>query len=239
VPARPLRPRSKTRSATVKPLPLALITGGRGAIATQLTAQLEAAGFSVLAPGRDELDVSDPGAVDRYFADRVTAPLDLLVNNAGAIEDARLANMDAVAFARVLDVNLGGAFRCSQRALRPMLKARAGHIVNIGSFSALSGPVGQANYAAAKAGLIALTQSIAREAGARGVRANTVLPGFLETKMTAKVPPEAARRALGAHVLGRFNTPEDAARFIVFLHQHLPHVSGQMFQLDSRIRRWT
>ena len=220
-------------------MPLALITGGRGAIATQLTTQLEAVGFSVLAPGRDELDVTDAGAIDRYFADRVTAPLDLLVNNAGAIEDARLATMDAAAFARVLDVNLGGAFRCCQRALRPMLKARAGHIVNIGSFSALSGPVGQANYAAAKAGLIALTQSIAKEAGARGVRANTVLPGFLETKMTAKVPPEAARRALGAHVLGRFNTPGDAARFIVFLHQHLPHVSGQMFQLDSRIRRWT
>ena len=220
-------------------MPLALITGGRGAIATQLTTRLESAGFSVLAPGRDELDVADPAGIDSYFAERVTGPLDLLVNNAGAIEDARLANMDAGSFARVLDVNLGGAFRCSQRALRPMLKARAGHIVNIGSFSALSGPFGQANYASAKAGLIALTQSIAKEAGARGVRANTVLPGFLETKMTSGVPPEAARRARDAHVLGRFNTPEDAAHFIVFLHQHLPNVSGQMFQLDSRIRRWT
>jgi 3-oxoacyl-[acyl-carrier protein] reductase len=139
----------------------------------------------------------------------------------------------------VLDVNLGGAFRCSQRALPPMLKARSGHIVNIGSFSALSGPIGQTNYAAAKAGLIALTQSIAKEAGVRGIRSNTVLPGFLETKMTAAVPPEAVGRALDAHVLGRFNTAEDAARFIVFLHQHLPHVSGQLFQLDSRIRRWT
>jgi NAD(P)-dependent dehydrogenase (short-subunit alcohol dehydrogenase family) len=220
-------------------LPLALITGGRGAIATQLDAQLAAAGFTVLSPGRDELDVTDAAAVDRYFAECVPGSIDLLVNNAGAIEDAVLAKMDAAAFARVLDVNLGGAFRCSQRALRPMLKARAGHIVNIGSFSALSGPAGQSNYAAAKAGLIALTQSLAKEAGTRGVRANTVLPGYLKTKMTAGVPPEAEARALAAHVLGRFNTPEDAARFIVFLHLQMPHVSGQLFQLDSRIRRWT
>jgi len=239
VPALLPRQRVRTRSASANPLPLALITGGRGAIATQLASQLGAIGFEVLAPGRDELDVADPGAIDAYFAQRVGAPLDLLVNNAGAIDDARVAKMDAASFARVLDVNLGGALRCSQRALRPMLRARGGHIVNIGSFSALSGPFGQANYAAAKAGLIALTQSIAKEAGARGVRANTVLPGFLETKMTSKMPPEATRRALDAHVLGRFNTPGDAARFIVFLHQHLPNVSGQMFQLDSRIRRWT
>ncbi len=217
----------------------ALITGGHGAIATQLAAQLADAGFTVLAPGRDELDVADAACVDRYFAETVTGPLDLLVNNAGITADKPVAKMDAAEFARVLDVNLTGAFRCTRHALRPMLKARAGHIVNIGSFSALGGPAGQANYAAAKAGLIALTQSIAKEAGGRNVRANTILPGYLETKMTAGVPAEAEGRAREAHVLGRFNTPEDAARFILFLHQHLPHVSGQLFQLDSRIRRWT
>jgi 3-oxoacyl-[acyl-carrier protein] reductase len=200
---------------------------------------LTAVGFTVLSPGRDELDVADAGSVDRYFADQVTAPLDLLVNNAGTIEDVLITKMEVDAFVRVLEVNLGGAFRCIQRALRPMLKARAGHIVNIGSFSALSGPAGQSNYAAAKAGLIGLTQSVAKEAGARGVRANTVLPGFLDTKMTAGVRPAARDRALAAHTLGRFNTPEDAARFIVFLHLHMPHVSGQLFQLDSRIRKWT
>jgi 3-oxoacyl-[acyl-carrier protein] reductase len=220
-------------------LPLALITGGRGAVATQLSGQLSAAGMSVLAPGRDELDVADAASVDRYFAESVPGPLDLLVNHAGIIEDSRLASMDAGSFARVLEVNLGGAFRCSQRALRPMLRARAGHIVNIGSFSALSGPAGQANYAAAKAGMIGLSQSLAKEAGSRGVRANTILPGFLKTKMTAGVRPEVEQRALEAHALGRFNTPEDAARFIVFLHLHMPNVSGQVFQLDSRIRRWT
>jgi len=220
-------------------LPQALITGGRGAIAVELTQQLAGAGFSVLAPSHDELDVADSASVDRYFADTVEEPLDLLVNNAGLVEDALFPKMDAASFSRVLDVNLGGVFRCSQRALRPMLRARTGHIVNIGSFSALNGPVGQANYAAAKAGVIALTQSIAKEVGSRGVRANTVLPGYLKTKMTDAVPAEAERAALDAHALGRFNTPEDAARFIVFLHTSQPNVSGQTFQLDSRIRRWT
>ena len=232
----------RTRSAGAREdsvLPLALITGGRGAIATTLATQLEAAGFTVLSPGRDELDVADAESVDRYFAERVDGSLDLLVNNAGVVKDALLAKMEPAQFAEVLEVNLSGAFRCSQRALRPMLKARAGHIVNIGSFSALSGPAGQTNYAAAKAGLIGLTQSIAKEAGARGVRANTVLPGYLKTKMTEPVPSWAEERALEQHVLGRFNTPEDAARFIVFLHSEMPNVSGQVFQLDSRIRRWT
>ena len=219
-------------------MPRALITGGHGAIARELATQLADAGFDVLSPGRDELDVADAASVDHFFTSE-SEPLDLLVNNAGITSDALLAKMDSAEFARVLEVNLTGAFRCTQRALRPMLKARAGHIVNIGSYSALSGPAGQANYAAAKAGLIGLTQSIAREAGPRDVRANTVLPGFLKTKMTAQVSPEATQRALDAHALGRFNTPEDAARFIVFLHQHLPHVSGQTFQLDSRIRNWT
>ncbi|MFT5106051.1 MAG: NAD(P)-dependent dehydrogenase (short-subunit alcohol dehydrogenase family), partial [Pseudoalteromonas tetraodonis] len=128
-------------------MPLALITGGRGAIATQLAAQLGDAGFDVLSPGRDELDVADAQSVEQYFAGHVTGPLDLLVNNAGITADASMAKMEAVDFARVLDVNLRGAFFCSQKALRPMLKARAGHIVNLSSFSALSGPAGQANYA--------------------------------------------------------------------------------------------
>ena len=191
----------------------------------------------MLSPGRDELDVADAASVDSFFA-REKEPLDLLVNNAGITSDALVSKMDPAEFARVIDVNLTGAFRCIQRALRPMLKARAGHIVNIGSFSALSGPAGQSNYAAAKAGLIGLTQSVAQEAGSRGIRANTILPGFLETRMTAKLRPEVTQKALDAHTLGRFNTPADAARFIVFLHQHMPNISGQLFQLDSRIRDW-
>ncbi len=212
----------------------ALITGGQGDLAQGIRTELESAGWEVLAPGHDELDVLCPKA---YFAqlDR----LDLLVNNAGLLRDAPIAKMTAEEFDSVVDVNLKGAFLCTQAALKLMSRQREGHIINIGSYSALSGPAGQSNYAAAKAGLIALTQSTAREYGARNVRANCILPGFLNTKMTRHLLEDAAFREqlLAQHTLGRLNTPQDVARFILFLHA-MPNVSGQVFQLDSRIRRW-
>jgi 3-oxoacyl-[acyl-carrier protein] reductase len=162
------------------------------------------------------------------------------VNNAGIFRDAPLVKMTDEDFEAVLDVNLKGAFLCTQAALKLMSRQREGHIINIGSYSALSGPAGQANYAAAKAGLIALTQSTAKEYGPRNIRANCLLPGFLETKMTRHLLEDAAWKEslLSQHTLGRLNTPQDAARFILMLHA-MPAVSGQVFQLDSRIHRWT
>ena len=109
--------------------------------------------------------------------------------------------------------------------------------MNIGSYSALRPPPGQANYASAKAGLIGLTQSLAEEAGKRNVRVNCVLPGFLETKMTGYLDDNIIETARNAHTLGRFNTAADAARFVRFLDS-MPAVSGQVFQLDSRLRSW-
>jgi len=213
----------------------ALITGGEGDLARHIRAELESAGWDVLSPGRVELDVLKPKA---FFAqiDR----LDLLVNNAGIFRDAPLVKMTDEDFEAVLDVNLKGAFLCTQAALKLMSRQREGHILNIGSYSALSGPAGQANYAAAKAGLIALTQSTAQEYGSRNIRANCLLPGFLETKMTRHLLEDAEwkQRLLSRHTLGRLNTPQDAARFILMLHS-MPAVSGQVFQLDSRIQRWT
>jgi 3-oxoacyl-[acyl-carrier protein] reductase len=213
----------------------ALITGGEGDLAQHIRAELESAGWDVLAPGHDELDVLQPKA---FFAqiDR----LDLLINNAGIFRDASLLKMSEEDFDAVLDVNLKGAFLCTQAALKLMSRQREGHIINIGSYSALSGPAGQANYAAAKAGLIALTQSTAKEYGSRNIRANCLLPGFLETKMTRHLLEDAKWKEslLSQHTLGRLNTPQDAARFILMLHA-MPAVSGQVFQLDSRIHRWT
>ncbi|MFN7561391.1 MAG: SDR family oxidoreductase [Prosthecobacter sp.] len=213
----------------------ALITGGEGDLARHIRAELESAGWDVLAPGRAELDVLQPKA---FFAqiDR----LDLLINNAGIFRDASLLKMTEEDFDAVLDANLKGAFLCTQAALKLMSRQREGHIINIGSYSALSGPAGQANYAAAKAGLIALTQSTAKEYGLRNIRANCLLPGFLETKMTRHLLEDAEwkEHLLSQHTLGRLNTPQDAARFIVMLHS-MPAVSGQVFQLDSRIHRWT
>ncbi|MES2598876.1 MAG: SDR family oxidoreductase [Verrucomicrobiota bacterium] len=217
--------------------PVALITGGGGDLAKAIRAELEAQGWVVHAPSHGEMDVTDKVQVQSVIS--ALPRLDLLVHNAGITRDRRMVNMSEEEFAEVLEVNLKGAFLCTQAALRLMVKQRAGHIVNIGSFSALSGPIGQTNYAAAKAGLIGLTQSTAAEYGARGVRANCVLPGFLDTKMTRHLLEDEGHRAriLSAHTLGKLNTAEDAARFIAFLHG-MENVSGQVFQLDSRISKW-
>ncbi len=216
----------------------AVITGGEGDLAHAISAELRQAGFEVLAPGRNALDVTSADSVRAFFAG--VKKLDLLVNNAGVCQDVSVAKMSETEFDHVVDVNLKGAFLVSQATVKLMSKQRHGHIVNIGSYSALSGPAGQANYAAAKAGLIGFTQSIAKEYGARNIRANCVLPGFLETKMTRPLLEDAAWREslMSQHTLGRLNTAQDVARFIAFLHS-LDNVSGQVFQLDSRVRRWT
>ncbi len=219
--------------------PVAIITGGEGDLAQALRPVMEAAGFAVLSPGRQELDVTDAASVKAYFAAHVTQ-LDLLINNAGVCRDVSMARMTEEDFDQVVDVNLTGAFRVSQAALRLMSRQRCGHIINVGSYSALAGPFGQANYAAAKAGLIGLTQSLAQEYGARNIRANCILPGLLGTKMTRHLLEDPAWRdkLLQGHALGRLNTPADVGRFIVSLHA-MEAVSGQIFQLDSRVHRWT
>ena len=158
----------------------------------------------------------------------------LVVADAGLVVDALTATMTSMQWENVLSVNLDGAFRCSRAALKMMVKQRSGHIINIGSFSALSGPVGQANYAAAKAGLLGLTKSLALEYGQRNIRCNCVLPGFLETKMTRALLEKRRPEILATHALGRLNSIADAARFIAQLDS-FSHLSGQVFQLDSRV----
>jgi len=215
---------------------VAIISGGHGDLARAIVTTLSDAGMQVHAPGRDLLDVSQPESVQKFFdpLERV----DLLINNAAIRNDALCASMTAAQWDSIMTTNLRGAFLCSQAVARKMMRQRSGHILNIGSFSARIGNVGQANYAAAKAGLIGLTQSMARELGKRNVRVNCVLPGFLETKFSADMAPELKQRALEMHELGKFNTVEEAARFIAFL-ETMPFVSGQVFQLDSRVAPWT
>lgn len=216
----------------------AVITGGEGDLAKAIRAELKSAGYEVVAPGRAELDVTDSASVKAFFGH--LKQIDLLVNNAGLVRDMPVVKMESADFDSVVDVNLKGAFLVSQAAVKLMSKQRHGHIVNVGSYSALSGPAGQSNYAAAKAGLIGLTQSLAKEYGARNLRVNCVLPGFLETKMTRHLLADEVWREnlLRGHALGRLNTPADAARFITFLHS-MENISGQVFQLDSRVKRWT
>src|SRR3954467_950143 len=205
--------------------PVALISGGEGDLAKVVREQLVAQGYVVHAPGRAELDVADAASVTAFF-ERLTK-LDLLVHCAGILRDHMFSNMTEEDFDAVLNVNLKGAFRVSQAALQFMAKYRRGHMVFIGSNSARWGTAGQANYAAAKAGLIGLTHSLAKEYGGRNVRVNCILPGLLETKMTAHLSKEVLDQVRGAHALRRFNTCEETAKFIAFLHRDLAHTSGQ------------
>ena len=217
-------------------VPAVLITGGRGDLAQAISTRFERAGWSVFAPGREELDVTSKDSVDAYFAG-LDQSLALLVNNAGTTRDSLLGRMSAEDWDTVIKTNLKGAFLCSQAASRTMVRQRAGQIVNIGSFSAIRAPAGQANYAAAKAGLIGLTKSLAKELGKRQIRVNCVLPGFLETKMTRDLSSEVIENAKSQHTLGKFNTPSDVAEFLLCL-QGLTAISGQVFQLDSRVAPW-
>ncbi|PAW62441.1 MAG: hypothetical protein B9S36_06165 [Verrucomicrobiia bacterium Tous-C2TDCM] len=212
--------------------PVVIITGGAGCLARSLADAFRETGAEVFSPGRDDLDVRSSAEVDRYF-DRFER-IDLLINNAGITADRLFAKLGERDWDAVLDTNLKGAFFCSRMAAKRMIKQRDGSIIQIGSYSALQPPIGQAAYAASKAALIGLTKSLAKELGPRNIRVNCVLPGFLATRMTAELSDDARAAALARHALGRFNTVEDAASFIVTLTK-MPHVSGQVFQLDSRV----
>ena len=193
----------------------ALITGGEGDLAVELRSQLLTAGYEVVAPSHAELDVTDVEAVDAFVKE--TEGIDLLINNAGVTKDGKVHRMTESGWDEVLEVNAKGSFFCAKAVLRKMMRQRSGHIINIGSYSALRPPLGQANYSAAKAAMVGLTMSLAAESGSRGVRVNCVLPGFLETRMTEGLSDEVKSLKREDHVLGRFNTVADAARFMVFL----------------------
>jgi len=210
-----------------------LVTGGKGGLGSAIARAFREAGDEVLDPGRDELDVGDPGSVASFF--EAAGALDLLVANAGVADDRLLARLSAADWDRMLGVNLHGAARCARAAARAMLRRRRGHLVFVSSHSALHPPAGQAAYAAAKAGLLGLARSLARELGPANLRVNVVMPGFLETPMTAAVGPERRAAVVRDHALGRLNSPPEVAAFLLHLHRRLPHTSGQVFQLDSRI----
>lgn len=166
-----------------------------------------------------------------FFRDEIC---DLLVCAAGFSDDAPLANMPESSWDKVFEVNYGAAKRCAAAALPGMAQKGVGHIVFISSHAAIHPAVGQAAYAAAKAALLGLTSDLAALWGGNGIRINTVLPGFMETPMTETVSAKRRKAVCASHHLGRFNTPKATAGFIHFLHNRMPHTSGQVFQLDSR-----
>ncbi|NBR84706.1 MAG: SDR family NAD(P)-dependent oxidoreductase [Verrucomicrobia bacterium] len=234
-------------------LRVALVTGASGGLGRAFVAELLAQGWRVAAGFHREnvhpeaeqlyplrLDVT----ARENVADAVAAILtrwqriDLLINNAGLLADNWSWHLGDDDWQRVLDVHLKGAFLCAQAVLRPMLKQRDGHILNIASFSARTGNTGQANYAAAKAGLLGLTTSLAKEVGSRNVRVNALLPGVLPTQMIAGLTPQQLAAFAAANALGRLNDLAEVARFAAFLAT-TQNISGQLFQLDSRIARWS
>lgn len=208
-----------------------IITGGSGGLGQAIVREFTRSSWQIVAPARSDLDVTDPQAIQSFFKGR---QVDLLVCAAGLIRDAPLARLNEAAWDEVLAVNYQGPAACAAAVLPGMIARKQGHIVFLSSYSALHPPVGQLAYATAKAGLLGLAQSLSRENGCHGIRVNAILPGFLETPMTESVPGIRKAEILADHALGRFNTSASVAKFIRFLHEELPHTSGQAFQLDSR-----
>jgi 3-oxoacyl-[acyl-carrier protein] reductase len=201
--------------------------------AAQVCAEIEAAGAPALALAGDVSQASD---VDRLFAAAVErfGSVDILINNAGVTRDMLLLRMGESDWDTVLDTNLKGAFLCTRAALRGMLRARWGRMVNISSVIGLGGNPGQANYAAAKAGLIALTRTTAREVGSRGITVNAVAPGFVATDMTAALSEPARKQLVDRIALERLGTPEDVAQAVAFLcSPAAAYITGHVLVVDG------
>jgi len=202
--------------------------------------KLEAVAASIAgAGGRAEaraVDVGDAAAVEAAVAAVVAAHgrIDHLVNNAGITRDGLLMRMKEADWDAVMRVNLKGAFNFSKSVLRTMIAARYGRIVNIASIAGLMGNAGQANYAASKAGLIALAKSLAREVGSRGITVNAVAPGFIATAMTDALPEEVRKAYLEAIPLKKFGLPKDVASAVEFLlSEEAAYITGQVVGVNG------
>ncbi|QBD77898.1 3-oxoacyl-[acyl-carrier-protein] reductase [Ktedonosporobacter rubrisoli] len=248
--------------ATEQQLPLAgriaLITGsgqGIGRAAAQRLAQAGAdivinyrsnttaaaeAQSSIEALGRKcitiQADVSQEEDVIRLFkeATQSLGPITILVNNAGTTRDKLILQMQLADFEHVMDSNLRSTFLCTKAALRSMMKARWGRIVNVASVAGLLGPVGQANYGSSKAAIIALTLSTAREMASRNITANAVAPGFVPTELTSTVSESVRKYMLDSTPLGRFGTIDEVAAAICFLCMpEAGYITGQVLSVDG------
>ncbi|GAB7388105.1 3-oxoacyl-[acyl-carrier-protein] reductase [Bacillaceae bacterium] len=206
---------------------------GNEASANEVVAQIQGMGREAIAVRANVADASQVQEMVEEVLDRF-GRLDILVNNAGITRDNLLMRMKEEEWDEVVDTNLKGVFNCIKAVTRPMMKQRAGRIINIASVVGVIGNPGQANYVAAKAGVIGLTKSVARELASRGITVNAVAPGFIETDMTAALPQEMKEALLAQIPLARFGRPEDVARVVAFLASDAAaYMTGQTIHVDG------
>jgi 3-oxoacyl-[acyl-carrier protein] reductase len=223
-----------------------LVTGGNRGIGYAIAAEFLAQGHRVAVTARSgagpegaltvRADVTDAASVDAAFSEveEKLGPVEVVVANAGITRDTLLLRMSDEDFTEVLDTNLSGAFRVVKRASKGMLKARFGRVILVSSVVGLLGSAGQVNYAASKAGLVGIARSLTRELGSRGITANVVAPGFIETDMTAELPEEQQKQYLSQIPAARFASPTEVARVIAWLaSDDAGYISGAVIPVDG------
>ncbi len=223
-----------------------LVTGGNRGIGLAIGRRLAADGDSVTVTSRSgdpvdglavvRCDVQDSASVDAAFGavEQAQGPVEVLVANAGVTRDQLLALMKEEDFAAVLDTNLTGAYRVAKRAVRGMMRMRSGRLIFISSVVGLYGSAGQANYAASKAGLVGLARSLARELGSRGITANVIAPGFVDSDMTAVLGADRKAAILAAVPLARFASAGEVAGLVAFLAgPDAGYITGAVIPVDG------